>query len=74
MSYKPRTRFLINVDGAPRELFSIIEKRSGDLTLLVKFGRQIAKLTPVYEDLKEQRFSVHTSPKSHGYPPNSRPP
>ncbi|MDR6625168.1 hypothetical protein [Caulobacter segnis] len=65
MGGKAKTRFVVEFDGKLRELFSIQEQISGDLTIPIKHEIQHGSS----EDLQaivEQRLSVHYSPNSHG--------
>jgi hypothetical protein len=64
------TIFTVNIAETPRLLFSIQERASGDLTIIVKHS----KFSAPYEDATieegqetgEERYSVHLSPQSEG--------
>ena len=60
--------FSISINDRPRALFSVQERLSGDLTIIMKrFAYSPKELTdfPLPEDkLVEERFSIHTSPAS----------
>jgi hypothetical protein len=63
-----KTRFTVEVDGFNRELFSLSEKKDGDIMLFIKSAREIATSSGgTHEAVGEQRFSVHVSPKSIGH-------
>lgn len=62
------TIFSISVSGHARQLFSIQEKSSGDLTLIVKHspfsGAEEAGPPAEGDAVIEERFSIHISPES----------
>jgi hypothetical protein len=69
-----RTRFVIDVNGTPRTVFSVSEQKSGDFNIhITSGGRAYSGETlndlvaisdeSAYEEC-EKHFSVHTSPKS----------
>jgi len=63
-----KIRVSINVEGADRELFSLIERKSGDIMVLLKAAVSVSTADAVeFQEVKEQRFSVHVSPKSQGH-------
>jgi hypothetical protein len=63
-----KTRVTVEIGGIARELFSIEERKSGDLMLFLKASAAIAIADGAeHEDVAEQRFSVHVSPKSQGH-------
>lgn len=68
MGTKSKTRVVVSVDGVDRELFSIRERRGGDLLVAVKHGMEFDfGLGENYQPIYEQRFSVHRSPLSPGF-------
>lgn len=63
-----KTRIVVELDGILRELFSIDERKSGDLAIYVKSSAEIdVKDGDDHQEVAEQRFSVHVSPKSRGH-------
>lgn len=63
-----KTRVVVDIDGQQRELFAVEERKNGDVMLYVKWSRQMSTSDGAdHEDLTEQRFSIHVSPKSAGH-------
>ncbi|MDF2496085.1 hypothetical protein [Sphingomonas sp.] len=63
-----KTRITVEIGGVTRELFSVEERKGGDLMIYLKSSRSIATSGEAeHEDIAEQRFSVHVSPKSRGH-------
>lgn len=63
-----KTRITVEIDNVARELFSVEERKGGDLMIYLKSGRSIATSDDAeHEEVAEQRFSVHVSPKSRGH-------
>ncbi len=58
--------FSINVDGLPRRLFTIQEKSSGDLTIILKnpifLGSPLIQTPETAKRITEYRWSLHISP------------
>jgi hypothetical protein len=65
MGSRAKTRFIVEYDGQLRQLFSIEEQPSGDLTIPIKHEEQHG-LPADLQDIREQRLSVHCSPGSPG--------
>lgn len=62
-----KTRVSITVNEKEMEIFSIEEKKSGDLILLMKKSEEIQTGSDAqYTSLDENRFSIHNSPNSDG--------
>lgn len=63
-----KTRITVEIEGVARELFSVDERKGGDLMIYLKSARSIATSDDAeHEEVAEQRFSVHVSPKSRGH-------
>jgi len=61
---KAKTRFVIDVDGVDRQLFSVRERGHGDLVLLIN-GPSVNAFSPEdRETVIERHISVHRSPSS----------
>jgi hypothetical protein len=56
--------FGIEVDEKPRKLFSLIEKKSGDLILTLNHAKNYEEGTNILGPIKQQRYSIHKSPQS----------
>jgi hypothetical protein len=61
--------FTIEIDDVPRVLFSVQQRSSGDLTIIIKHGVHMTSEDSHFVPDKghtiiEQRISVHTSPRS----------
>jgi hypothetical protein len=60
-----RTRFCVQVNGKPRELFSAIESKNGRVTLRVRSGAKVFELDPASGlSTKNPKISIHPSGKS----------
>lgn len=63
-----KTRVTVEIGGIAREMFSVEERKGGDLMVFLKASRSVATSAAAeHEDVLEQRFSVHVSPKSQGH-------
>lgn len=63
-----KTRITVEIGSIVRELFSVEERKGGDLMIYLKSARSIATSDGAeHEDVAEQRFSVHVSPRSRGH-------
>lgn len=63
-----KTRVTVEIDGVARELFSVEERKTGDLMIFLKSSMAISTSTgAAHEEIVEQRFSVHVSPRSRGH-------
>ena len=63
-----KTRITVEIGGVARELFSVKERKGGDVMIYLKSSRSIATTEGAeHEDIAEQRFSVHVSPRSRGH-------
>jgi len=67
MGSKPKTRFVVEFDGALRELLSVRELPDRSLVVLSRFEQWAVDLESGEETLREsERYSVHMSPQSTG--------
>ena len=63
-------RVVINIQGQDKNLYQIQERKSGDLTIMLKHGGKLTKETAeelgVHKEttIKNQRYSIHLSPQS----------
>ncbi len=63
-----KIRLTIEVNEVDRELFSVVERKSGDVMIFVKAAVDVSPGEGAeFQEVKEQRFSVHVSPKSPGH-------
>jgi hypothetical protein len=69
MSALRKIRFVINAGQKPRLLFSVLERRNGDLILVVRTAERIGYDHRGNPDdaILEQRYSIHVSPNSEEY-------
>lgn len=68
---KPALLVTVNVSGAPRKLFSVKEKPSGALTILLKVDRYamfpatpIPGIPQLKVEVQHEHISIHTTPES----------
>lgn len=62
-----KTRLAVTVDRVDRELFSVLDKKNGDLMITVKSAEEFELgHSNTFVGVKQHRFSVHTSPQSPG--------
>ena len=66
MSGSPKTRFSVIKGGEDRELFSVQERKSGDLLIFLKFAGMYEHVDGNKIAVSGQRYSVHCSPNSEG--------
>jgi hypothetical protein len=64
---RSRTRFMVRTPNGPRTLFSVIEKANGELVITLKTGGYFGSPPQPDSRVIEQRYSIHTSPKSPDY-------
>jgi hypothetical protein len=65
----PATQFTIDIDETPRAIFSIQQRTSGDLTIVIKqgayrTGSDTYKVLSPGHEIREHRISIHMSPES----------
>lgn len=70
-STQPRIRFTVNLDGVPREIFSVEERVNGDLLIPIVREDRYANLKIIADGELSPRttqsyLSVHRSPRSDG--------
>lgn len=58
------TRFAVRVPGSLRTLFTVIEKRSGELIIPIKGAARYGPNWSTGKKILEQRYSIHASPNS----------
>lgn len=63
---RARTRVVVTMEGKVRELFSVIERPSGDLVLLDRPGLNFETKNELDTPIIDQKFSIHVSPLSPG--------
>jgi hypothetical protein len=61
-----KVRFTVSVEGAPRNLFSILERKNGDLTIGFGFALHVGHEVENPKVL-HQKYSVHVSPDSEEF-------
>jgi hypothetical protein len=61
------TRFGVRVTGGFRTLFTVIEKRSGELIIPIKGADRFGPDWNSGKKVLEQRYSIHPSPKSYEF-------
>ena len=66
MPKKSRTRVVVKLDGKTKELFSVIERKNGDLAILPKYEENHEKDSRVGR-IKNEHISIHRSPNSIGF-------
>ena len=64
-SYKPKTRFLIDVDGRPRQLFSVRQRSNHDLVVMHQRGHSY-EAAGGDDPFVSDKTSIHVSNRSHG--------
>jgi hypothetical protein len=63
-----KVRVTVSVDGVARELFSVEERKGGDVMIFLKASAAVSTSERAeHQEVAEQRFSVHVSPKSLGH-------
>ena len=58
---------MVRTPNGPRTLFSVIEKANGELVITLKTGGYFGSPPQPGSRVIEQRYSIHTSPKSPDY-------
>lgn len=62
-----KTRFTVKAGGQLAELFSVFERKDGDLIISIKRNGFAEAATEPFPAIRQQRFSVHRSPDSTGH-------
>lgn len=62
-----KTRFTVTAAGHTAELFSVFERKDGDLVVSVKRNGFSEQAVEPFPKILEQRYSVHVSPDSTGH-------